>query len=215
MSDVWAQIALALADWYASHGRRPVWRGRASRYQTAIAEVLLQKTKGGDAEPVWAQIMSRYPTVSSLAEATEHELLPLLSPLGLGRQRTKRLLSVAAALTRGSAVLPGLGPYGSAVVALSQGEEPNATPVDGNVARVVCRLRGLEFERGEPRKKPEVKAAVRALMDTRDSAASQLETVLGLVDLGALVCTPTRPLCRVCPLSTWCVSSLPLHASPR
>ena len=88
---------------------------------------------------------------------------------------------------------------------LASGDLPEFPPVDGNIARVVTRLGGLEFERGEPRKKPEVRAAV-ATMTQGLTSFDALETVYALVDLGALLCRPANPCCTSCPLRRACAT---------
>lgn len=100
--------------------------------------------------------------------------------------------------------IPGLGPYGSAILYLSSGQPPTTSPVDGNIARVITRLYGLSFARGEARKKPEVKTAVDSILSLQPSPDGALETVYALVDLGAAICTPHKPNCPACPLSELC-----------
>jgi A/G-specific adenine glycosylase len=199
-------MADALLQWAAQAGRRPPWRSTQDGYALAVAEILLQKTKGADAEPVWQEVLARYPTPQTLANAGIEEVRQVIARLGLGTQRAARLKAMAKALsTSGTAgKVPGLGPYGSAVLALAQGREPVTPPVDGNIARVICRLFGFRFERGEPRKKPEVKQAVAALLATQQTPGRKLALVYALVDLGAAACTPNKPACAGCPVSPWC-----------
>lgn len=190
------------------HGRKLPWRSTRDPYLLAVAEVLLQKTKGPDAARVWQCLVEMYPSACELADADPTAVRETVAGLGLGDQRTARLQALAAALCQGArGKLPALGPYGSAITTLASGREPETQPVDGNVARVITRLYGLSFERGEPRKKPAVKNAVTAMLDTRQRAPDKLEVAYGLVDLGAAICTPHRPACERCPLSTWCVSA--------
>ncbi len=200
-------IADAAVCWAMAHGRQTPWRVTANTYRLAVAEILLQKTKGQDAEPVWRAVISAYPTAESLASATDQDLHRIVSQLGLGTQRVDRLRKMAAALvTKGTNTkLPGLGPYGSAVVALTAGFDSPVPPVDGNIARVICRVFGLTFQRGEPRKKPEVKQAVACLLGSRKHPRDKLQVAYALVDLGATICTPLRPSCTNCPVVRWCL----------
>lgn len=199
-------VAEALTRWAKTSGRRPLWRETADPYKLAVAEILLQKTKGHDVEPVWTRVVSAYPSPDALAVAADGDLHAMVAHLGLGNQRVQRLKSMAVAMRTGRTTqkLPSLGPYGSAVVALAEGREPETPPVDGNIARVICRYLGLEFERGEPRKKPEVKEAVSDLLRTQRGSVRQLRVVYALVDLGATVCTPAKPDCPACPLFRSC-----------
>lgn len=193
-----------LRHWGRTHGRRFPWR-ESGLYETAVAEVLLQKTRGDAIEPYWRAVIARYPTFEALSRARIVTLQRIVSPLGLGEQRARRLRAMARAELSGSGSV-GLGPYGRAVVALTSGVAPTTSPVDGNVARVLSRLGGWSWERGEPRKKPEIRGLATQLVSTQPTEA--LETLYALVDLGALVCSPRSPSCSECPLRTRCAFGL-------
>ena len=199
--------AAALREWAEVKGRRPNWRQKTEPYALGVAEILLQKTKAEDVEKVWAQVLSAYPNARSMVDAVEDELRALISGLGLGNQRVQRLKAMADAIQKGEAEqgIPGLGPYGSAIVSLTRGRTPDVAPVDGNIARVVCRHHGLCYQQGEPRKKPEVKETVAQLLATQARPKGKLQLVYALVDLGALVCRPNNPNCTACPVSRSCV----------
>ena len=165
----------------------------------------MQKTRGPDVAPVWAALIERYPTPNALAVADPFKVEALVARLGLRAQRTSRLQLMAAEWAndgyRGD--LPGLGAYGSAIVGLSLGRRPAAPPVDGNVSRVVSRVLDLSFERGEPRKKPEVREAIADLLGGRPPRR-QLAVLYAVVDLGAKLCTPRAPDCGRCPIAPEC-----------
>lgn len=194
-----------LRRWAIRRGRAFPWRSR-SGFDLAVAEVLLQKTRGDAVVPVWTAVVARYPTPAKLARARERTVQRLVSPLGLGEQRARRLVSMArdwGGVDRGEPVR-GLGPYGLAIVQLSLGLRPSIAPVDGNIARVVTRFHGFHYERGEPRKKPEVREAVHSLIARRRPERA-LQLVLALVDIGATICAPQSPACPECPLRRSCV----------
>lgn len=195
-----------LLVWAEKEGRRPPWRELTDPYRVGVAEILLQKTRARHVEPVWQQVVDRFRTPQALANAEAGEVFTIVQPLGLGIQRTNRLKCMAAELAaKGtSGPLSGLGPYGQAVVALSGGREPSSIPVDGNVARVTCRYYGMTFDRGEPRKKPDVRAAVAHLLDTGSTPLTKLKILYSLVDLGEAVCKPRKPSCPVCPVAPAC-----------
>lgn len=203
------EIGDALLNWAEDSGRNPPWRRVSDLYLLAVAELLLQKTKATDVEPVWTELTSRFPTVASLARARDDDIRKVIEVLGLGRQRTERLKAMATAMMSSCEIdaLPGLGPYGSAVVSLSAGAEPRNVPVDGNIARVVCRYQGLRFERGEPRKKRQVREAVENFLSGEEDSARKLRLVYALVDLGEGVCR-RKPTCPVCPLARTCSFAL-------
>jgi A/G-specific adenine glycosylase len=200
-----------LLRWAEMAGRRPPWRTAAGPYLLAVAEVLLQKTKAEHVEPVWRELSSRFPTATDLVQAADDEIRSIVAGLGLGNQRTQRLKAMAGAMTGvggATSSLPGLGPYGSSIVRLAMEQDLQSDPIDGNVARVMCRYQGLSFERGEPRKKREVRASVAALLQTQEDSTGKLRVLYALVDLGEAVCKPGRPNCRACPLATTCAFAL-------
>ena len=84
----------------------------------------------------------------------------------------------------GDQKIDGIGPYGAAVLSLTLGRKPETQPVDGNVARVVCRYFGMTFEAGEPRKKKKVHDLVESLLETQGGYRDKLELTYALVDLG-------------------------------
>ena len=193
-----------LLRWGREFGRSFPWRSERG-FRLAVAEVLLQKTRGAAVEPVWRALLRAYPDARSLAGADRSDVERIVGALGLGKQRAGRLIAVAQSCSQpAETASTGLGPYGQGVVRLANGELPEVAPVDGNVARVVSRLHGWTFERGEPRKKREVHQAVMELLGgalPRD----RMETFYALVDIGATVCFPQRPRCQSCPLSGTCV----------
>ena len=93
------------------------------------------------------------------------------------------------AVVAGFEPLPGLGPDGEAVLTMAQARPRTTTPVDANVARVVCRVAGLRWERGEPRRKREVLDIVDRLLGS-GSPEAQLQTLYALLDVAAAVCRP-------------------------
>jgi len=183
-------------------GRDFPWR-TGTDYEVALAEILLQKTRGEAVEPVWRTLRDRYPTPQHLKRARVAAIRRIVAPLGLGEQRSQRLKALADSWD--TECLSSLGPYGCAVVELSRGRVHSSAPVDGNIARVIQRYAGLSWEVGEPRKKAELKNLAFTLLRGRPAIA--LRTLYALVDLGALVCTPRNPKCPLCPLRGTCASA--------
>ena len=199
-----AAVSATIRAWGLLHRRSLPWRTATARYLIVVAEILLQKTAAETAGPVWTRVTRRYPTAADLAAADPIELRQMVAILGLGSQRVQRLISAANALVRGSERLPGVGQYGSGVVALATGDVEGPVPVDTNVARIVSRIWGLSFDRGEIRKKPEISALTASVLAFPPSAADKLALLYALVDLGALVCTSRKPSCGSCPLAVSC-----------
>jgi len=197
-------VGRALQEWWPSQQRLLPWRTIHDRYPLVVAEILLQQTAAADAAPVWARLITRYSSAADLANADASELRDMVAALGLGTQRSQRLISAAIAIEGGSERIPGVGEYGSGVVALAVGDLAGPVPVDTNIARIVTRVWGLRFDRGETRKKRVVIDLTASILDTATIATSRLSLLYALVDFGALVCKSTSPLCGACPLSEGC-----------
>lgn len=204
----------ALLNWEEKYGRTTPWRRLNEPYKLGVAEVLLQKTKAADVVSVWAELTTAYKTPNALSTAPAKQLLPIIRKLGLGNQRVSRLKSMANSILTGDKKISGLGPYGSAVLALAQGVKAETVPVDGNIARVVCRYLSLSFTQGEPRKKKQVQQAVTSLLSACRGARRKLTLVYALVDLGDSVCKPHKPTCETCPISQSCATAIMELRSP-
>lgn len=109
-----------LLAWGERDGRAFPWRS-TSGYPLAVAEVLLQKTRGLAVVPVWESMIAAYPEPEALARAPLRNIEKIVAPLGLGKQRAARLSAMARSWSDGIDSLPGLGPYGSGVLALACG----------------------------------------------------------------------------------------------
>ena len=210
-----AGMSRAVRCWGQRHGRRFPWRSTHGSFELAVAEVLLQKTRAEAIVPVWSEVLRQWPSPDRLMTAEAAEIRKSVDHLGLGSQRTHRLRQMASALAYDRRPVAGLGPYGNAILEISEGRSPGEPPVDGNIARIVTRWAGLSFDRGEPRKKGEVRAIVGELLacTRRDDAVG---TVYALVDLGATVCKPRSPRCSICPLREscrWAVSASRIAAA--
>jgi A/G-specific adenine glycosylase len=170
--------------------------------------VILQQTTVAAGVPRWASFLSRFPTVSALAAATERDVLAEWS--GLGYYARARNLHRAARIVmeRGGSIprtaeelrpLPGVGPYTAA--AISSIAFGTAVPaLDGNVARVLTRLHAIP---GDPRagaSRAAVEAAATAFLNRRSPGNHNQ----ALMELGALVCLPRSPRCNACPLAREC-----------
>ncbi len=199
-------LAAQLQSWEAVNGRDLPWRRRRDAYGLVVAEVLLQQTVAASVVPVWSNVLAHYSRPEDFLAAPDKDLLQLIRQIGLGNQRVTRLREAVGAAVAGSEPLPGLGPYGQAVLAMAQGRPRTTTPVDANVARVVCRVAGLGWERGEPRRKREVLGFVDRLLGSK-SPEGQLQTLYALLDVAAAVCRARTTSCSLCPVASSCASS--------
>jgi len=91
-------IAAAALHWAAGNGRRPPWRQSAGAYAIALAEILLQKTRGEDVLAIWERLLDAYPVPCQLASAPPESIEKIVAPIGLGQQRTQPLQALARAL---------------------------------------------------------------------------------------------------------------------
>jgi A/G-specific adenine glycosylase len=202
-----------LLAWYDAHRRALPWRAAAgeapSPYRVLLSEFMLQQTTVATVEPRFAAFLARFPTLDALAAADESDVLHAWQGLGYYR-RARALHACARAIVErhGSEVpsdetalraLPGIGPYtASAIRAIAHGAP--SVPVDGNVLRVMARLYAVETPL--PAGIPELRdwAAGLSCPDRPGDLAQ------ALMDLGATVCRPRRPVCLVCPWRPACLA---------
>lgn len=205
--------APALLAWYDRHRRELPWRARAGEtpdpYRVWLSEVMLQQTTVVTVGPYYARFLERWPTVEALAAAELDEVLHAWQGLGYyARARNLHRCAKAVAALHGGRfpsseegllTLPGIGGYtAAAVAAIAFGAK--ATPVDGNIERVVARLFAVETPL--PAAKPELKRlAAQLTPETRAGDFAQ-----AMMDLGATVCRPKAPLCLTCPLTRLCAA---------
>ncbi len=207
-------LRAALLDWYDAHGRTLAWRAPPGSpppdpYRVWLSEVMLQQTTTPHATPYFQTFIARWPTVNDLAAAEDGEVMAAWAGLGY-YARARNLLACARAVASGHGgvfpdteagllALPGVGAYTAAAVAAIAFGRP-ANVVDGNVERVMARLFAVETPL--PIAKPELKRlAATLVVDDRPGDWPQ-----ALMDLGATVCRPGRPLCEICPLTPWCAA---------
>jgi A/G-specific adenine glycosylase len=203
--------ATPLLAWYDRERRELPWRYApgvlADPYRVWLSEVMLQQTTVKAVIPFFERFVARWPTVQALAAATEDDIL--LEWAGLGYySRARNLHACARAIAElpGGAFptneaelleLPGIGPYtAAAIAAIAFGQL--ASPVDGNIERVVSRLFAVETPL------PVSKAELRVLSATLTPARRPGDFAQAMMDLGATICTPRRPSCLMCPLQSLC-----------
>ena len=198
MTAVAARIALRLGRWYDESARDLPWRRTRDPYAIWVSEVMLQQTRVETVVPYYERFVARWPDVSSLAQADVEEVLAMWS--GLGYYRRARVMHRAAREVTerfgaefprdldGLRALPGVGAYTAAAVA-SIAAGVRAPLVDGNVARVLSRLVGIDDDpktaAGRARTWAEAERLVPADRPGRFNQA--------LMELGATVCLPREP----------------------
>jgi A/G-specific adenine glycosylase len=204
----------ALLQWYEKERRDLPWRygprRKADPYRVWLSEIMLQQTTVKAVIPYFQRFVARWPTIAALAAAPLEEVLQQWAGLGY-YSRARNLKACADAIVRDFGgvfprtekellELPGVGPYtAAAIAAIAFGEK--ATPVDGNVERVVSRL----FAVRQPL--PAAKSEIRNLAATLTPSRRAGDFAQAMMDLGAEICTPKNPSCLVCPVQRDCAAS--------
>lgn len=204
------QLVAAITAWFTACARPLPWRlarrGRRDPYRSLVSELMLQQTQVSRVLERFEPFMERFPTIDALAAADEADVLAAWS--GLGYYRRARMLHALAKLIRdehGSTVptqvaslmtLPGVGRYTAGAISSIVFGQPEPL-VDGNVMRVLQRL---DARTGPPDEKWAWEQAA-ALVPLAGEPGVFNE---GLMELGALICTPTSPRCAQCPVARWC-----------
>ncbi len=206
-------VAPPLLDWYDRERRELPWRmapgERADPYRVWLSEIMLQQTTVKTVIPYYDKFLRLWPNVKALAKAELDDVLAAWAGLGYySRARNLHACARAVVAEHGGkfpsnetalATLPGIGPYTAAAVAsIAFGER--ATPVDGNIERVVARL----FAVREPL--PLAKPALRSLAATLTPLTRTGDFAQAMMDLGATICTPRSPSCLMCPLKNECTA---------
>ena len=204
-----------LLAWYDRAARDLPWRvppgsdRRPDPYRVWLSEVMLQQTTVAAVRGYHARFVEAWPTVEALAAAADEAVMAAWAGLGY-YARARNLLACARAVVRdhggrfpdteaGLRALPGIGPYTAAAVAAIAFSR-RAVVVDGNVERVMARLRAIETPL--PAARPAIRAAAEALTpDARPGDYAQ-----AVMDLGATVCTPRAPSCLTCPWREPCAA---------
>jgi A/G-specific adenine glycosylase len=202
-----------LLQWYDRHRRELPWRAargeRADPYRVWLSEIMLQQTTVKAVAPYYARFLARFPTVAELAAAPLDDVLKRWAGLGYyARARNLHACAKAVVEQHGGEfpgteqalrALPGIGAYTAAAIAAIAFDR-RASPVDGNIERVIARLFALEEEL--PGGKPRIRALAEQL--TPQNRAGDFAQAM--MDLGAAICTPKKPACVLCPWMEMCAA---------
>ncbi|HVY38592.1 MAG TPA: A/G-specific adenine glycosylase [Polyangia bacterium] len=205
------RIAEALLQWYDGARRELPWRREASPYRTLVSELMAQQTTLAVVVPYFERFLARFPTLGSLAAASDEDVMALWSGLGYyARARNLRRAAVTVVAEHGGALpptvdelrrLPGIGPYTAAAVA-SIAFGARAFALDGNGARVMARLFGV----ADPIDRPGTRARLQALGAAEVPEGRPGDFNQAVMELGALICTPRNPRCEGCPVGAVCAA---------
>lgn len=203
------RVRWGLADWYARGHRDLPWRRDRDPYRILVSETMLVQTTVAAAVPYFGRFLARFPTVESLAEADEADVLKAWEGLGYYR-RARQLHASARAIVRdhGGLVpddpaslrtLPGVGRYIAGAV-LSFAYDQPAAIVEANTQRVLARLLAWDEDIAKSRSQKRLwQAAGRLVPEVGAGDFNQ-----ALTELGATTCTPRDPSCLICPIAAEC-----------
>jgi A/G-specific adenine glycosylase len=199
--------------WHASVNKRDLpWKEEQDPYKIWLSEIILQQTRAQQGLPYYLKFTVAYPTVKALAAADDNDVFRIWQGLGY-YNRCKNMLATARLVTseysgifpdsyEGLLTLKGIGPYTAAAIASFAFRLPHAV-VDGNVYRVLSRYFGIDTPTDSKEGKLLFTALANELLDKANSAHYNQ----AIMDLGATVCTPKKPICSDCPLSRQCLSA--------
>ena len=203
----WAGLRRKLGKWYASAKRDLPWRRTTDPYAITVSELMLQQTQVVTVIPFYGRWLKKFPTWKALAEATETDVIKAWEGLGYYR-RARNLHALAKAMARtgkmpqtpeGLRALPGIGPYTAAAVGSIAFGLPLAV-VDGNVMRVLARVLALKDDISLPATRAKLQILADEFLDRRDPSSHNQ----AVMELGAMVCLPRKPMCLICPLRDDC-----------
>lgn len=201
---------LKVLRWFDQHGRHDLpWQIKKTPYCVWVSEVMLQQTQVSTVIPYYQKFMQRFPSVKALAQAEVDEVLQHWSGLGYyARGRNlHRCAQILHERYRGRfpntveeiAELPGIG-RSTAGAILSLSRDIRAPILDGNVKRVLTRffaLEGLSISSAFIKQLWEVAEELTPVKRCRDYNQA-------MMDMGALICTRSKPQCHKCPLQNDC-----------
>ncbi|MGC2047444.1 MAG: A/G-specific adenine glycosylase [Gallionella sp.] len=200
-----------LIAWQRTHGRHELpWQG-ASAYHVWLSEIMLQQTQVATVIPYFQRFIASFPTIAALAAASEEQVLTHWSGLGYyARGRNLRRTAQIIAGQHGGEFprqfeqilkLPGIGRSTAAAICALAHHERRAI-LDGNVKRVLARYSGIEGWAGNKEVEMRLWKKAEELLPQRDIA----RYIQAQMDLGATLCTRSRPECGECPVNTDCVA---------
>lgn len=203
------EFRTSLLDWFHCARRPMPWRETSDPYQIWVSEVMLQQTQVATVIDYFNRFIRAFPDIETLARARDQDVLKLWEGLGY-YSRARNLHNAARELasqglntvpdTPGEFMkLPGVGPYTCAAVQSIAYNHALAV-VDGNVKRVLARLFEMEIPVNDSCVHQEFARNAERLLDRGEPAMFNQ----AMMELGALVCRPTSPLCDECPVRQWC-----------
>ncbi|MET3698731.1 A/G-specific DNA-adenine glycosylase [Bacillus oleivorans] len=199
----------SLVNWYEAEKRDLPWRRTNDPYKIWVSEVMLQQTRVDTVIPYYNRFLEKFPTLQDFAEAQEDEILKAWEGLGY-YSRVRNLQSAVrevAEIYEGRVpenidefqALKGVGPYTAGAVMSIAFNKPEPA-VDGNVMRVFSRIFSIEEDIAKPKTRKLFEELVKEVIDPENPSPFNQ----GIMELGALICTPQAPSCLLCPVREHC-----------
>lgn len=204
-------VSRPLLAWYDRHARDLPWRlppgsrAQPDPYRVWLSEIMLQQTTVAAVRDYFARFTALWPDVEALARAPEERVMAEWAGLGYYARARNLIACAREVAARGSfpdsyqglIALPGIGPYTAAAIAAIAYDQPE-TVIDGNVERVTARLFALRDTL------PGARPRLRELAETLTPTQRPGDFAQAMMDLGATICTPRKPVCALCPLNADC-----------
>ena len=209
LSSKYMKISKILRNWYEINKRDLPWRKEKDPYRIWVSEVILQQTRVNQGIDYYYRFIEAFPDIHSLAESEIDEIFKVWQ--GLGYYSRARNMHTAAktivkdfnndfpAEYKDIIKLSGVGPYIAAAVASQAFGHPYAA-IDSNVIRVISRLFGVRGDVRSATVKKKIEEFAVLLLDTSDPGNHNQ----AMMEFGALLCTPIKPKCNICPLNLRC-----------
>lgn len=204
-------FSTAILEWYHKHKRELPWRNTRDPYYIWLSEIILQQTRVAQGLPYYEKFVSHFPSVKDLADASEDDVLKLWQGLGY-YSRARNLHATAKKVAyecngkfpdtfKGLLQLKGVGDYTASAIASICYDHPEPV-VDGNVYRVLSRYFGVDLPINSSEGIKYFKQLAKEVM----SVEQIRDYNQGIMEFGAMQCTPQNPDCSNCPLNKGCAA---------
>ncbi|PLW60831.1 A/G-specific adenine glycosylase [Lactococcus lactis] len=201
-----------LLSWYDDNKKPLPWRKTTEPYKIWISEIMSQQTQVETVMPYYERFMKKYPTIETLAQADDAELLKLWEGLGYYSRARNLKITAQEVVDKYNGKFPdnladilslkGIGPYTAAAIAsISFGLAEPA--IDGNLMRVTSRVFELDCDISKSSSRKIFDGYLRKLISKKRPG----DFNQALMDLGSLVCSPKSPKCEACPLLNYCAAA--------
>lgn len=206
-----------LLKWWRKNQREFPWRTTQKAYPVLMSEILLHRTKADQVSPIYSQFIKEFPTIEDLSNASINDVRKILHSLGL-HWRTELLYQMAKELVKkhGGKIpseweelvsLPGVSHYIASAVRCFSFGYPDAL-LDTNTIRVLGRFFGIEIT-DSSRRSQHFKELYLSLINMEQPR----KFGYAMIDLGALLCKPKRPMCGLCLLNDICKHGISIASS--